>query len=101
MQKLEARQIHFADVTLHVGLDTFQPVSEADPQTHRIHKEWCGRQPIPQKITETRANGHRIVAVGTTSARTLESAAQAALKSGSPDRPFRSAEIPVSIFAGV
>ncbi|HPL57212.1 MAG TPA: tRNA preQ1(34) S-adenosylmethionine ribosyltransferase-isomerase QueA [Flexilinea sp.] len=86
MQKLEARQIHFADVTLHVGLDTFQPVSEADPQTHRIHKEWCELSAdTAKKITETRTNGHRIVAVGTTSARTLESAAQAALKAGSPD----------------
>jgi S-adenosylmethionine:tRNA ribosyltransferase-isomerase len=67
-------------------LDTFQPVSEADPQTHRIHKEWCELSAdTAKKITETRTNGHRIVAVGTTSARTLESAAQAALKAGSPD----------------
>lgn len=77
MASLEAQGIRFASVTLHVGLDTFAPVTEDDPGQHQIHTEWCE---LPaetvERINETRANGGRVVAVGTTSVRTLESAAQ-------------------------
>jgi S-adenosylmethionine:tRNA ribosyltransferase-isomerase len=76
---LEQRGIGLARVTLHVGLDTFAPVTEEHPQTHHIHSEWCELSPLAAKqINETRQAGGRIVAVGTTSVRTLESAAQAA-----------------------
>jgi S-adenosylmethionine:tRNA ribosyltransferase-isomerase len=65
-----------AFVTLHVGLDTFAPVNEANPEEHKIHSEWCE---LPQEtadlINETKRNGGRVIAVGTTSVRTLESAA--------------------------
>jgi S-adenosylmethionine:tRNA ribosyltransferase-isomerase len=58
-----------------VGLDTFAPVTETDPQEHKIHSEWCE---LPQEtadlINQTKQNGGRVVAVGTTSVRTLESA---------------------------
>jgi S-adenosylmethionine:tRNA ribosyltransferase-isomerase len=73
---LEAKGVRFVYVTLHVGLDTFAPVTEADPREHRIHTEWCElSQTAADMIQQTRRDGGRIVAVGTTSVRTLESAA--------------------------
>jgi S-adenosylmethionine:tRNA ribosyltransferase-isomerase len=66
-------------VTLHVGLDTFAPVTEDDPREHQIHTEWCELTPeTAARVNETRRRGGRVVAVGTTSVRTLESAARAA-----------------------
>jgi S-adenosylmethionine:tRNA ribosyltransferase-isomerase len=64
-------------VTLHVGLDTFAPVTEDDPEEHKIHSEWCQLSPqAADAINLAHRQGKRIVAVGTTSVRTLESAAQ-------------------------
>jgi S-adenosylmethionine:tRNA ribosyltransferase-isomerase len=64
-------------VTLHVGLDTFAPVTEEDPNTHKIHTEWCEMPPsVAAGINETQQKGGRIIAVGTTSVRVLESAAK-------------------------
>jgi S-adenosylmethionine:tRNA ribosyltransferase-isomerase len=58
---------------LHVGLDTFAPVTEDDPEEHKIHTEWCQvSQETADTINETRASGGRVIAVGTTSVRTLE-----------------------------
>lgn len=77
MARLETMGIHFAQVTLHVGLDTFAPVTEEDPDEHVIHTEWCEVTPeAARAINTARQNGGRIVAVGTTSVRTLESAAR-------------------------
>ena len=77
--ELEAQGVTLAYVTLHVGLDTFAPVTENDPEQHKIHTEWCE---LPAEtadlINEAREKGGRIIAVGTTSVRTLESAARAA-----------------------
>lgn len=79
MQRLGQLGVEFAAVTLHVGLDTFAPVTEEDAQTHKIHTEWCELPPeTAQKIQRARRLGGRVVAVGTTSVRALESAAQAA-----------------------
>ena len=79
MQKLEAQGIRFARLTLHVGLDTFAPVKEEDPAQHVIHTEWCElTQPAADVINQARRGGGRVVAVGTTSVRTLETAARAA-----------------------
>ncbi|MEW5940527.1 MAG: tRNA preQ1(34) S-adenosylmethionine ribosyltransferase-isomerase QueA [Chloroflexota bacterium] len=76
LDELQASGVKLAYVTLHVGLDTFAPVTESNPEEHKIHTEWCE---LPQEtadaINETKQNGGRIVAVGTTSVRTLESAA--------------------------
>ena len=71
--KLRQGGIGWAEVTLHVGLDTFRPVSDASVLEHRIHKEWC-EVPVAtaQAIAACRAGGGRVVAVGTTAARTLE-----------------------------
>ncbi len=85
MAELEAEGVKLAFVTLHVGLDTFAPVTENDPLQHHIHTEWCE---LPAETAATvnraRAQGGRVVAVGTTSVRTLESAARR-LTPGSPD----------------
>jgi S-adenosylmethionine:tRNA ribosyltransferase-isomerase len=75
LDELQAKGVKVTYVTLHVGLDTFAPVNEDDPEEHKIHTEWCE---LPQEtavaINTTRAAGGRIIAVGTTSVRTLESA---------------------------
>lgn len=79
MARLRAQGIGFAQVTLHVGLDTFAPVTEENPQEHVIHTEWCEVTPqAAQQINAARRAGGRIVAVGTTSVRTLETAARQA-----------------------
>ena len=67
--------IEIASVTLHVGVDTFRPVKTVDIEAHEMHSEWYH---VPHETAEAvrRATG-RIVAVGTTSVRTLESAAEA------------------------
>jgi S-adenosylmethionine:tRNA ribosyltransferase-isomerase len=73
---LEARGVQSARVTLHVGAGTFQPVRSVDLAQHRMHSEWFE---VPQAsvdaITQTRRAGGRVVAVGTTTLRALESAA--------------------------
>ncbi len=79
MGHLQAKGIRFATVTLHVGLDTFAPVTEEDPRQHIIHTEWCEMPAeTAEQVNETSRNSGRVVAVGTTSARVLETAAQAA-----------------------
>jgi S-adenosylmethionine:tRNA ribosyltransferase-isomerase len=86
MEQLETQGIQFARVTLHVGLDTFAPVTEADPGEHKIHTEWCELTPeTAEKINRTRQNGGRVIAVGTTSVRTLESAARSGKDNGFVD----------------
>jgi len=76
INKLIRQGIKFVTVTLHIGLDTFAPVSEEDPLDHKIHTEWCKlTKEVAMQINETHENGGRIIAVGTTSVRTLESAA--------------------------
>jgi S-adenosylmethionine:tRNA ribosyltransferase-isomerase len=80
LDELRARGIDLAYVTLHVGLDTFAPVTEADPAEHKIHTEWCELTPdVAEQINATKQAGGRVIAVGTTSVRTLESAAQNSL----------------------
>lgn len=79
MDELRAKGIQFAEVTLHVGLDTFAPVTETDPRQHKIHTEWCEVTPaVAEKINAAKRNGGRVIGVGTTSVRALESAANVA-----------------------
>ena len=76
LRRLGDAGIQRAEITLHVGLDTFAPVTEADPGTHQIHREWCELSAeTAEQVNAVRAAGGRVVAVGTTSVRTLESAA--------------------------
>ncbi|HEY9526695.1 MAG TPA: tRNA preQ1(34) S-adenosylmethionine ribosyltransferase-isomerase QueA [Anaerolineales bacterium] len=75
LEELQAKGVMIAYVTLHVGLDTFAPVTEENPEEHIIHTEWCELpQETAELIYETKKAGGRVVAVGTTSVRTLESA---------------------------
>lgn len=77
LDEIQAQGVRVAYVTLHVGLDTFAPVNEDDPEEHKIHSEWCQlSQPTADLINETKRNGGRVIAVGTTSVRTLESASE-------------------------
>jgi S-adenosylmethionine:tRNA ribosyltransferase-isomerase len=77
LEACTARGLRRAAVTLHVGIGTFRPISVEKLSDHRMHAEWCE---LPSEsaviLNQTRAAGGRIVAVGTTSVRTLESAAQ-------------------------
>ena len=76
VRELEAYGVRFAFITLHIGLDTFQPIREADPLQHAIHSEYLEvPRETAQVIQDTKASGKRVVAVGTTSVRALESAA--------------------------
>jgi S-adenosylmethionine:tRNA ribosyltransferase-isomerase len=75
LEQVQAKGVNLAYVTLHVGLDTFAPVTEKDPGEHKIHTEWCELpQATADAINQARAAGGRVIAVGTTSVRTLESA---------------------------
>ena len=77
LEQIQARGVGLAAVTLHVGLDTFAPVTEDDPNQHKIHTEWCELAPqTAEQIRAARQAGGRVIAVGTTSVRTLETAAQ-------------------------
>jgi S-adenosylmethionine:tRNA ribosyltransferase-isomerase len=75
--ELEARGVERAHVTLHVGAGTFQPVRSENIEDHRMHAEYLEvSQAVCAAVERTRDRGGRVVAVGTTSVRALESAAQ-------------------------
>lgn len=79
LKKLEDQGISIAKLTLHVGLGTFRPVKAENIEEHQMHSElYHVSEETAQKINEGRARGGRIVAVGTTSCRTLESVADEA-----------------------
>ena len=76
MDTLRAMGVGIAEVTLHVGLGTFRPVQEDEISDHKMHSEWySSSEETARRIRETKAAGHRVIAVGTTSCRTLEAAA--------------------------
>jgi S-adenosylmethionine:tRNA ribosyltransferase-isomerase len=78
IERLAARGIERVFVTLHVGAGTFQPVRVENLAEHRMHSEWyCVTDEAAARIAAAKAAGRRVVAVGTTSLRTLESAAVA------------------------
>ena len=74
LERIAAKGVGVGYVTLHVGLGTFRPVKEDEIEQHDMHSEYCT---IPQEtadlITRTKANGGRVICVGTTSCRTIES----------------------------
>jgi S-adenosylmethionine:tRNA ribosyltransferase-isomerase len=66
-----------AAVTLHVGVGTFRPITADRLDDHLMHGEWCScAEETVQRVAEARARGGRVVAVGTTAVRTLETAAR-------------------------
>lgn len=74
LEKIEKMGVAIAKVELVVGLDTFKPVDEENPLNHVIHSEWYN---VPQETLQLVKNAQRVVAVGTTSVRALESVAVA------------------------
>jgi S-adenosylmethionine:tRNA ribosyltransferase-isomerase len=77
IEELMSRGVLFAFVTLHIGLDTFQPVQAEEIKDHRMHSEYCELPTgTAEMVRQARAEGRRVVAVGTTAARALESAAR-------------------------
>ena len=83
LETLKGLGVELAFVTLHVGLDTFRPVQDEDPATHKIHTEYFELGPqAAQVLNNARREGRRIIAVGTTSVRVLEQTAQLMLQQG-------------------
>jgi S-adenosylmethionine:tRNA ribosyltransferase-isomerase len=75
IERLKAQGVETAFITLHVGLDTFQPVAEANIEEHAMHGEWCEMgEEAAAVIARAKRDGRRVIAVGTTSVRTLEAA---------------------------
>ncbi len=77
LDRIRQRGIETAEITLHVGLGTFQPVREEVVEEHKLHREWyeiC--EDAAERIQRARDAGRRVVAVGTTTVRTLEFAAR-------------------------
>ena len=85
MRRIEEKGARFVFVTLHIGLDTFRPVKEENVEEHRMHSEYCELdEKVAEEINRARREGRRIIAVGTTSVRVLETAA-----TDEGVRPFR------------
>jgi S-adenosylmethionine:tRNA ribosyltransferase-isomerase len=100
---LRDKGVQFAHVTLHIGLGTFQPVKVDDITTHPMHSEFAVLKPEEARvINEAKLAGGRVIAVGTTAARTLETAGILS-EGGDPDHPDRPATAcpwrPVTAFA--
>jgi len=76
LDQLSGKGVEMARITLHVGSGTFSPVRSEDLSQHNMHSEWCAISPdVADQLTQAKQEGRRVVAVGTTSLRTLESAA--------------------------
>ena len=76
LKKIEEKGVKIANVTLHVGIGTFRPVKEENVEDHEMHVEhFYIKQEDVEKINETKKNGKRVIAVGTTSCRVLETIA--------------------------
>ncbi len=93
LREIDDAGVEITHVTLHVGVGTFRPISTNDLDEHTMHSEWGElTAPTATILNQTRQRGGRIIAVGTTSVRVLESAAQAtAADSASIGEPVRSA----------
>ena len=74
LERLCEHGVRVGTLVLHVGLDTFRPITHDDPRTHAMHREWYALpSDLAERIQTTRSEGGRVVAVGTTSVRALES----------------------------
>ena len=80
INKLQQKGVNFAFVTLHIGLDSFRPVRVDDPHQHPIHSEYGELNPkTAALLDQTKTEGKRIIAVGTSTVRLIEAAAQAGI----------------------
>ena len=85
LEKIKAKGVNCAFVTLHVGAGTFQPVKVAEIADHKMHSEYVEvSDEVIAQINATKANGKRVIAVGTTSVRSIESAAKQAATENKP-----------------
>lgn len=85
ISRMQSKGVECLFVTLHVGLDTFRPIREEDPLKHVIHREYgVMEEEVARRLSRAKAEGRRVIGVGTTSVRLLEAAAQA----GVPVQPF-------------
>ncbi|MBQ8030541.1 MAG: tRNA preQ1(34) S-adenosylmethionine ribosyltransferase-isomerase QueA, partial [Butyrivibrio sp.] len=76
LEKIREKGVDMAFVTLHVGLGTFRPVKVTNVKEHHMHTEWYQvTAEAAEKINRAKENGHKVICVGTTSCRTIESAA--------------------------
>jgi S-adenosylmethionine:tRNA ribosyltransferase-isomerase len=83
VQRTQEMGVEWATALLHIGLDTFRPVTEEQVEEHVIHTEYCSLSAeTAQRINEAKAAGRRVIAVGTTSVRVLETAGRAAEAGG-------------------
>ena len=105
LHAMEARGVRRASVTLHVGLDTFRPLEGAYVDEHRIHREWYAIPAATRRaLAQARREGGRVVAVGTTTARVLETAARGRAASGwtdlymTPPYPFAAVDVLITNF---
>ncbi len=74
LKQIEDKGVNICYITLHVGLGTFRPVNVSNILDHKMHSEYYSiSKDVAEKLTETRKNGHKIISVGTTTTRTLES----------------------------
>ena len=83
IDEIQARGVEFAFVTLHIGLDTFRPVQTEQIEDHPLHSEYAVLPPeTAEAINRTRQAGGRIIAIGTTAVRALETAGQLSIVNG-------------------
>ncbi|PIT88367.1 MAG: tRNA preQ1(34) S-adenosylmethionine ribosyltransferase-isomerase QueA [Candidatus Magasanikbacteria bacterium CG10_big_fil_rev_8_21_14_0_10_36_32] len=95
IKKIKAKGVNFAEVTLHVGLGTFQPVKTEKIEEHKMHSEWVElSDEAVNLINQAKAEGRRVVAVGTTTTRTLEGIYQKYFPTQGRDSDFTSEPIP-------
>ena len=100
LQALRERGVEFGHVTLHVGAGTFQPVRVDDVREHRMHSEWLNvGAALVEQVRATRARGGRVIAVGTTVVRALESATRRNDAGDGELQPF-AGETRIFIFPG-
>lgn len=89
LEQIKAKGAELAFITLHVGAGTFQPVRVDEIADHVMHAEYVEvPENVVEQIKQTKANGGRVIAVGTTSVRSIESAAQAAIQKGEELQAF-------------
>jgi S-adenosylmethionine:tRNA ribosyltransferase-isomerase len=97
MHRLREMGVEFAWVTLHIGLDTFQPVREERVTEHKMHSEYCELNPqTAEQINRAKLEGRRVIAVGTTAVRVLETAALKAVEIAGDGCPWQT----VAAFSG-
>jgi S-adenosylmethionine:tRNA ribosyltransferase-isomerase len=100
LDALRAKGVGFGHVTLHVGAGTFQPVRVEDVREHRMHSEWLNvGAALVEQVRATRARGGRVIAVGTTVVRALESATRVNDSGHGELQPF-AGETQIFIFPG-